>query len=325
MSVLSLKRRLVLASLFASSFAVGGCVDGGSSPTMCTNTCRFAGDGECDDGGGGSTTGLCAFGSDCDDCGSRGGPAPMGPAPMEEGECPEGCATNEVCVRLHGCLPLCDASDDCASGCCAPLEGGRNACADPSYCDDPMPPDPPTPPDPMEGTPATLSPTTPTTSIPNESICSGDEASASGDLDAVNTPLFAGDTHVSRFSARYELSSFFGEPTRAVAFAWEGTGLLGDVTWVAEVQTQDGNFQYVTDAGQRVYASWEGGTIGDPGEGFGFDTTGSPSWDETFVTYDGSQFQLTVSEDEAKRIYRGCFRLGGLRLLEINGDPALHP
>ena len=37
----------------------------------CTNTCYFNNDGECDDGQTGSTTSLCACGTDCTDCGSR--------------------------------------------------------------------------------------------------------------------------------------------------------------------------------------------------------------------------------------------------------------
>ncbi|HJL09066.1 MAG TPA: hypothetical protein RMH85_11225, partial [Polyangiaceae bacterium LLY-WYZ-15_(1-7)] len=36
---------------------------------QCTNTCRYANDGECDDGRPGSHTSLCAYGSDCNDCG----------------------------------------------------------------------------------------------------------------------------------------------------------------------------------------------------------------------------------------------------------------
>lgn len=35
----------------------------------CTNTCRFALDGQCDDGRGGSFSGYCAVGTDCRDCG----------------------------------------------------------------------------------------------------------------------------------------------------------------------------------------------------------------------------------------------------------------
>ena len=38
---------------------------------QCTNTCSFASDGECDDGGSGSITSLCDLGTDCNDCGAR--------------------------------------------------------------------------------------------------------------------------------------------------------------------------------------------------------------------------------------------------------------
>lgn len=39
--------------------------------TTCTNTCRYAYDGECDDGGLNSDYDLCPWGSDCADCGPR--------------------------------------------------------------------------------------------------------------------------------------------------------------------------------------------------------------------------------------------------------------
>ena len=38
----------------------------------CSNTCDYANDGECDDGGNGSEYDLCSLGTDCDDCGERG-------------------------------------------------------------------------------------------------------------------------------------------------------------------------------------------------------------------------------------------------------------
>lgn len=38
---------------------------------MCGNTCNFASDSECDDGGPGSDYAICTFGSDCEDCGDR--------------------------------------------------------------------------------------------------------------------------------------------------------------------------------------------------------------------------------------------------------------
>ncbi len=47
--------------------------DSGSSggEEICTNTCAFAGDGECDDCGEGSDYSVCDIGTDCDDCGAR--------------------------------------------------------------------------------------------------------------------------------------------------------------------------------------------------------------------------------------------------------------
>ena len=38
---------------------------------VCDNTCNFAGDGQCDDGGLGSAHPFCQLGTDCDDCGVR--------------------------------------------------------------------------------------------------------------------------------------------------------------------------------------------------------------------------------------------------------------
>ncbi len=38
----------------------------------CTNTCSYASDGVCDDGGPGATYSVCPYGTDCVDCGVRG-------------------------------------------------------------------------------------------------------------------------------------------------------------------------------------------------------------------------------------------------------------
>lgn len=38
---------------------------------LCSNTCQYAYDGECDDGGPGSSYSLCDCGTDCSDCGER--------------------------------------------------------------------------------------------------------------------------------------------------------------------------------------------------------------------------------------------------------------
>ena len=59
----------------------GGCNDGlycngetyvcEEGTEMCNNSCVYAGDGDCDDGGLGCDFDFCEFGSDCDDCGVR--------------------------------------------------------------------------------------------------------------------------------------------------------------------------------------------------------------------------------------------------------------
>ncbi|MEM6956302.1 MAG: hypothetical protein AAF645_11455 [Myxococcota bacterium] len=51
----------------------GGGGDDGPAPGPggCTNTCSFADDGDCDDGGPGSDFSVCDFGTDCGDCGPR--------------------------------------------------------------------------------------------------------------------------------------------------------------------------------------------------------------------------------------------------------------
>ena len=58
---------LPLASASSSSSSASS--SGGSQ--LCNNTCRYAHDGACDDGGTGSQTSLCTLGSDCADCGPR--------------------------------------------------------------------------------------------------------------------------------------------------------------------------------------------------------------------------------------------------------------
>jgi uncharacterized protein len=42
-----------------------------ASGRQCQNTCAYANDNECDDGGPGALNSLCSYGSDCNDCGAR--------------------------------------------------------------------------------------------------------------------------------------------------------------------------------------------------------------------------------------------------------------
>lgn len=59
---------------------------------QCSNTCATANDGECDDGGPGSLYSVCTLGTDCNDCGPRGGQAP--PPQQQAGTlCTNTCST----------------------------------------------------------------------------------------------------------------------------------------------------------------------------------------------------------------------------------------
>ena len=65
--------------------------------TACTDTCPWAGDGECDDGGPGSDYSVCPYGTDCSDCGPR-------PTDCRV----TGCGPGESCMLCWGlwrCMP----------------------------------------------------------------------------------------------------------------------------------------------------------------------------------------------------------------------------
>ncbi|MCB9595107.1 MAG: hypothetical protein H6719_20485 [Sandaracinaceae bacterium] len=114
------------------------------SSSLCTNTCIYAGDGECDDGGPGSDYALCALGSDCDDCGSRsggstgstGGTAGIGGSCTSASSCSGSldCRAGVSDPSLHCCVAgygTCSSGSDCCgymdcvSGQCEPRDAGR--------------------------------------------------------------------------------------------------------------------------------------------------------------------------------------------------------
>jgi hypothetical protein len=91
--------------------------DGGSGEALCSDTCQYSGDGACDDGGPNSSYSVCELGTDCTDCGPRGGsvgstdPAVVGTACTDGTQCSAiasgYCATAGVCTRE------CSSHDDC--------------------------------------------------------------------------------------------------------------------------------------------------------------------------------------------------------------------
>ncbi len=78
------------------------CTPEASTP-LCTNTCRWAADGECDDGGSGSDYSVCEFGTDCADCGPR-DPQEPSPSDCRTSGCGEG-AYCSFCWGAWQCLP----------------------------------------------------------------------------------------------------------------------------------------------------------------------------------------------------------------------------
>ena len=99
----------------ANASALRGC-----SPTPhhdtagCFEACRYAGDGECDDGGPGREFALCAYGSDCGDCGARATLCANSCSYHFDGDCDDG--------GLFSAYTLCHFGSDC--GDCGPRAGG---------------------------------------------------------------------------------------------------------------------------------------------------------------------------------------------------------
>lgn len=107
-----------------SGGSVGDDVEPGTEPdpetgVLCTDTCEFAYDLECDDGGTFSTTSLCELGTDCFDCGTRTGSGGSGGS----GACTNTCffAADGDCDdgRVGSFTSLCDPGTDCLD--CGPL------------------------------------------------------------------------------------------------------------------------------------------------------------------------------------------------------------
>ena len=75
------------AEYIQESTCAGGtdCADCGPRVALCTNTCIYPSDNDCDDGGNGAVFPFCTYGTDCYDCGPRfassGAAPPPSPSP----------------------------------------------------------------------------------------------------------------------------------------------------------------------------------------------------------------------------------------------------
>jgi hypothetical protein len=123
--------------------------------SLCTNTCEFANDGECDDGGPGAEWEECDIGSDCGDCGSRSlapDSTPVGDSctadsqctAIAEGYCPEAGICTRECETHTDCgCPSGTTNGDVRAGLCGAVcsDGycfrgcyGNEHCEGPSEC-----------------------------------------------------------------------------------------------------------------------------------------------------------------------------------------------
>ncbi len=87
-------------------------VDRPEGESLCTDTCEYAGDGECDDGGPSSSYDICELGTDCTDCGARTGG-------QDRPDAPSGCGADEITCANGNCVAsssACNGTDDCGDG-----------------------------------------------------------------------------------------------------------------------------------------------------------------------------------------------------------------
>jgi hypothetical protein len=67
----NLKLIFSLAAVVLGLTSLSGCFPNVEEEALCENTCQYAFDGDCDDGGPNSDYSLCDCGTDCADCGER--------------------------------------------------------------------------------------------------------------------------------------------------------------------------------------------------------------------------------------------------------------
>jgi hypothetical protein len=95
------------------------------SDCLCDDTCEYASDGACDDGGPGSEYSACTYGTDCTDCGPR---DPDVACPCDTGVgCQTGCACDSDCTggQFHDpcdCPSMTSQDVGICSTCNYPLE-----------------------------------------------------------------------------------------------------------------------------------------------------------------------------------------------------------
>jgi len=106
-----------------------------------------------------------------------------------------------------------------------------------------------------------------------------------------------GNCAVDRMTVKYKLDSLLGEPTVAGTYRWAGDGSC--------------ELHYSTTVWLKLEAGNSHGyvhlapVVPDPGE-WGYNTTGSPDWDEAVCGYKGTEKGRCMTPDQAKHMWKNA-------------------
>lgn len=122
-------------------------------------------------------------------------------------------------------------------------------------------------------------------------------AAGPGDGTVSRDNLEVGRCEVARMTVKYNLDSLMGEPTVAGTYRWQGDGTCelhySTTVWL-KLET-DNSHGYVKLAP----------TVPDAGE-WGYNTTGSPDWDEAVCGYQGTEKGQCMTPDQAKSMWKNA-------------------
>ena len=118
-----------------------------------------------------------------------------------------------------------------------------------------------------------------------------------GELTAYD--VWIGDCQVYDITVSYNLDSLMGEPTVSGTYAWSGP--------------DDCSLPYSTTIWLKVSAGEGWGyvrlapVVPENGGGFGYNTTGSPSWNDLLCGFDGAQRYDCFGADDAKWFWQNGY------------------
>ena len=109
-----------------------------------------------------------------------------------------------------------------------------------------------------------------------------------------------GDCKVRSMTVKYKIGTLMGEPVVKGSFKWEADQNLSinclpsDLVIWLKIRNSAGAYGYIRLAP----------TVPAPGAGYGFNTPGSPDWDEFICGFKGSRSTSCLSGSDAKTLYK---------------------